>query len=448
MSSEHKLHSFNQQNATARLLNPADVFVPAGFQIEVFAEGLNTPSDMLFINESTILITDSGYISGNGKVLRLQDGRLEVIAEGFNPPVNGIAYRGGNIYVSHRGYITVVRENGTKVNIISGLPSLGDYSNNNVVFGQDNKIYFGIGSATNSGVVGLDNKWIYDYPRFHDYPGGYILLNGQNFETVNAYSAGAEIALTGAFSPYGIPNTPFEIRKGVTIATGSILRASPDGTDVELVAWGLRNPARIRFDSLNQLFASNHGYDHRGSRPIANAPDELFFIQEGLWYGFPDYTAGEPVTLTRYATYERNSIEFLLTNRPNDPPRPFVTFPPQSTIMGFDFNPYDAFGNQGDIFIAEFGRIEAITSDDTRPYAGVGHRMSKIDIATRGVTTFAINRSGFPSAVTREGGFGRPIDVEFGPDGAMYVLDMGTNLQQDPNIYIPNTGVIWRITRV
>jgi len=448
LSNEHNLHILNQQNTISRSLNPSDIFVPKGFRIEVFAEGLNTPSDMLFINQRTILLTDAGVTSGNGKVLMLQDGRLEVIAEGFNPPLNGIAYRDGNIYVSHKGYITVVRENGEKVNIISGLPSLGDFSNNNVVFGPDNKIYFGIGSATNSGVVGLDNKWIYEHPRFHDYPGGYILLNGQNFQTRNAFSAGVEIAYTGAFSPYGIPNSPYEFRKGVTVATGSILRANPDGTDIELVAWGLRNPARIKFDSLNQLFAANHGYDHRGSRPIANAPDELLFIQEGLWYGWPDYTAGEPVTLTRYATYERNRLEFLLTNHPNDPPKPFVTFPPQSTIMGFDFNRYEVFGNVGDIFIAEFGRLEEMTSEDTRPYAGVGHRISKVDIATRGVTTFAINRSGFPSAVTREGGFGRPIDVEFGQDGAMYILDMGTNLQHDPTYFVPYTGVIWKITSI
>lgn len=35
------------------------------------------------------------------------------------------------------------------------------------------------------------------------------------------------------------------MRKGVTKATGSILRANTDGTGLELVAWGLRNPARI-----------------------------------------------------------------------------------------------------------------------------------------------------------------------------------------------------------
>lgn len=41
----------------------------------------------------------------------------------------------------------------------------------------------------------------------------------------------------------------------------------------------------------------------------------------------------------------------------------------------------------------------------------------------------------------------RPIDIAFGPDGAMYVVDMGTSLPENPNIILPNTGVIWRITR-
>ena len=441
-----ELCALNQISGYERSLNPADIILPPGYKAEVFMEGLDSPSDMLFINETTMLIADSGLSSGNGKVYRLQNGELALLAENFYPPLNGIAYRNGNTYVSHRGFITVVRENGTREDIISGLPSYGDFSNNNIVFGPDNKIYFGIGTATNSGVVGLDNTWIYNYPMFQDYPGGFILLSGQNFATRNAFSSGEEIVYTGAFSPYGIPNMPFELRKGITKATGCILRANPDGTDLEQVAWGLRNPARIRFDPTNQLFAANHGFDYRGSRPIVNSPDELHNILENMWYGWPDYTAGEPVTLPRFTPSGRAPSEFLLTNHPNVVPRPFAIFPPQSTIMGFDFNRFETFGNIGDIYIAEFGRSELQSEEDPTPYSGAGHRVSKVDIITRGVTTFAINRSGFPAAITREGGFGRPVEVQFGPDGAMYILDMGTNLPDQLDFFIPNTGVIWRIT--
>ena len=435
------------EGEVTRVLNPSDINVPQGYSIDVFAEGLDAPIEMLFINDSDILIADAGSTSGNGKVMLLRDGNVSIIAEGFIPPLLGIAYREGNIYVSHKGYITVIRSDGMRENIISGLPSYGDYSNTNIIFGPDNKLYFGMGSATNSGVVGRDNTWIYNYPEFHDYPGDYIILNGQNFESVNAFSLGDEQVLTGAFAPYGTQNLPFEKRKGVTKATGSILRSNTDGTGLELVAWGFRNPARIRFSNGNQLFAANHGYDYRGSRPIANAVDELFAVQEGIWYGWPDFTNGELVNSSRFIIPGGPNPELLLNSYPNQPPRPYAIFPHYSTIMGFDFNISSEFGNIGDIYIAEFGRAGLPNQEDPYYYVGVGHRISRIDVVTRGITTFAINHSGFPSLISGEGGFGSPIDVKFGPDGAMYIVDMGIQLTSSSNLFRPNTGVIWRIRR-
>ena len=41
------------------------------------------------------------------------------------------------------------------------------------------------------------------------------------------------------------------------------------------------------------------------------------------------------------------------------------------------------------------------------------------------VSTFAINKSGFAASYTGGGGFERPIDVVFGRDESMYVVDFG-----------------------
>ena len=446
---DEKQYKYNiqQEDNMAKELNPSNINVPQGFSVDVFAEGLDAPIDMLFINDRDILIANSGLTSGDGKIFMLREGNISLIAEGFIPPLLGIAYKEGNIYVSHKGYITVIRPDGTKENILSGLPSYGDFSNNNIVFGPDNKLYFGIGSATNSGVVGRDNTWIYNHPTFHDFPGDYIILNGQNFQTVNSFSLDEEPVLTGAFAPYGIQNLPFEMRKGVTKATGSILRCNIDGTGLELVAWGLRNPARIRFSSGHQLYAANHGYDYRGSRPIANAVDELFAIQEGLWYGWPDYTNGELVNSSRFVIPGGPNPELLLNSYPNQPPTPYAIFPHNSMIMGFDFNRFSRYGNIDDIYIAEFGKIISPQQEDPYLYVGVGHRISKIDAITRSITTFAINNSGFPSYISGEGGFGSPVEVNFGPNGSMYILDMGIPDSSFSSLIKPNTGIIWRITR-
>lgn len=433
---------------TVRYINPSDINISDEYTIEVFAERLDSPISMLFTEDGDMIIAESGLTSGNPRVLLLINDHFKVIAEGFNVPLTGINYLNGAIYVSHRGYISVIKLDGARWNIIAGLPSNGDYYNNRVVFGSDNKIYFGQGTTTNSGVVGLDNDWIFTAPLAFDYPGDYIVLNGQNFETYNMLAeASNEIVKTGAYSPYGVPNLPFEVRKGVIKASGSILRANLDGSKLELFAWGFRNPSYMKFDETNRLFVSNNGYDVRGSRPIANAPDEFYIVSPGAWHGWPDYSGGEPVSLPKFKPEGGAQPEFLIKNHPNIPPKPYATFPANSGIRGFDFNYNSAFGPYGDVYIAEFGNVIPRRDGDTESYIGSGHRISKINMNTGEVSTFAINKSGFPASITLEGGFERPADVVFGPDGAMYVLDLGLNARNEPNVFLPNTGVIWRISK-
>lgn len=226
-----------------RKLKPSDIELPLGYNLDVFAYGSDTPISMVFTDTGEMLVADSGVTSGTGKVLSLSNNHFKVVAEGFNPPLTGINYLNENIYVSHRGYITIVKPDGTKEDIISGLPSFGDHHNNQVVFGSDGKMYFGQGTATYSGVVGIDNSWIETYPFFHDYPGANIVLSGENFITKNILTGpDYDYTCTGAYSPFGVPSKQCDIVKGITRASGSILRANLDGSNLELVSWGLRNP--------------------------------------------------------------------------------------------------------------------------------------------------------------------------------------------------------------
>ncbi len=445
-----KLVACNQsENNVTRYINPNSIVIETGYKIEVFAEGIDAPTSILFTQDGELLIANSGYTSEKPSVSRFVNGVFEMIADDFITPLTGINERNGDLYISHKGTITVIRKNGTRQDIIRGLPSFGDYSNSRVDFGVDRKMYFGQGTATNSGVVGTDNLWVYDFPLFHDNPGYFVLLNGQNFITQNMLLATKENTFTGAFSAYGEANLPFEKRKGIIKASGSILRANPDGSELELVAWGLRSPSYVKFDNGNRLFASNNGFDIRGSRPIANAPDEFQLITESTWYGWPDYAGGEPVTLERFKPDGGVQPEFLLACHPGIPRRPFAAFAPDSTIIGFDFNPYSSFAPVGDAFIAEFGNVTPRTYEITAlQYPSVGHKISKIDMRSGSISTFAINRSGFPASVTQDGGFDRPADVAFGPDQALYIVDMGISTRDNLNVILPNTGVIWKVSRI
>lgn len=438
----------NNQHHSERRIDPGDVLLPPGYEIEVFADGLTTPINLTFDDDGEMLLADAGITSGSGKVLRSGDNGFEVIAEGFNPPLTGITWHKGHIYVAHRGHITVIKPDGTKEDIIQGLPSYGDHHNNRVVFGPDGKMYFGQGTATNSGVVGKDNEsWVKEYPFFHDYPGTDVLLRGHNYVTDNFLSQSpADIVYTGGYSPFGVKVRPGESIKGVVKASGSVLRANPDGSELQMVAWGLRNPFRMKFDRYNRLWSTNHGMDVRGSRPIANSPDEFYCITPGTWYGWPDYSGGIPVTHPVFKPEGKEQPGFLLAQHPMMPPKPFTTFAPHSAIMGFDFSSSYAFGNIGDVYIAEFGS-EAPTTTGGKPLPQVGHRVSRIDMRTGKKYVFAINRSGYAASYTGGGGLERPIDVVFGPCGDMFIVDFAIRGDNGHHAYTPKTGVIWRVAK-
>lgn len=233
-------------------------------------------------------------------------------------------------------------------------------------------------------------------------------------------------------------------------ASGSIVKANADGSNLELVAWGFRYISYLDFDAQYRLFVSNNGYDNRGSRPIHNAYDELHHVpvEQNIWYGWPDYSAGEPITLPKFKPEGKKQPEFLLTSHLNTPPKPFSVFPPDSNIMGFDFNKSQLFGQPNDIFITEYGNLKVDDEQNDIPYyPSRGCKISKINSLTGQSFTFAINKTGIPASLSNSGGFGRLTDLAFGPDHALYILDKGICSMSYPNYIIPNTGVIWRVTK-
>ena len=422
--------------------------LPQGYKIEAVAKDLNTPIGLTLTDKNDILVADAGITSGNGKVYRLTAEGPKLIAEGFNVPLTGITFHKGSIYVAHRSVISRVSLEGKREDIIIGLPSYGDHHNNRVLFGADGKMYFGQGTATNSGVVGEDSHWLKKYPFFHDYPGAFITVTGQNFKSKNLLTeAKNDTVWTGAFSPFGVPSYQNEYIKGITKASGSILRANEDGSGLEVFAWGLRNPFGLKFDRHQRLLCSNHGIDERGSRPIAESPDEFQWVRQGMWYGWPDYTGGMPVTNPIFKPVGKKQPKFLLAHHPMIPPKPVAVFTPHSAIMGFDINYDPAFGPADESYFAEFGS-EAPETTGGKLTPGVGHRVSKINLSTGKITVFAANRSRRPASMSAGEGIERPIDIVFGKQSEMYIVDFG--YRKPPGSgegYIPKTGAIWKVTK-
>lgn len=53
----------------------------------------------------------------------------------------------------------MLQRDGRVKDLVTGLPSYGDHFNAKLSIGPDGKLYVGVGTATNSGVVGLDNVY-------------------------------------------------------------------------------------------------------------------------------------------------------------------------------------------------------------------------------------------------------------------------------------------------
>jgi glucose/arabinose dehydrogenase len=89
-------------------------------------------------------------------------GNVSVFVDtGLNSPIIDITFHNGLLYISHRDKISTVditNANAMVKDIIVGLPNNGDHPNNQIEFSPDGKrLFFGTGTSTNSGVVGMDN---------------------------------------------------------------------------------------------------------------------------------------------------------------------------------------------------------------------------------------------------------------------------------------------------
>ncbi|HYF36048.1 MAG TPA: hypothetical protein VD994_12210, partial [Prosthecobacter sp.] len=311
--------------------------------------------------------------------------------------------------------------------------------------------YFGQGAITNSGVVGEDNAvfgWLIKRPKMHDIPGTDVVLTGQNFKSGPILPpVPAKVVTTGAFMPYGTETRPGQVVPGQMPATASIMRVRPEGGPVELVAWGTRNPFGLAFSPGGKLYATDASFDNRGSRPIENAPDVLWQIRPGAWYGFPDFVGGMPVTNPRFRPQGKPQPQFLLAKHPGKVPRPAALFDPHSGSHGLDFSRSSAFGYAGQAFVAQMGDVTPATGVVRTP---PGYKVVRVDPGSGRVVDFAVNRTRERGPASKVGGGGleRPVDVQFDRTGReMYVLDFGvitTPLIPNPR---EGTGVLWRVRR-
>lgn len=446
-----------------RVINPADITVPAGYRIEVVARDFTFPTGVAIDESGEVYVVEAGYSYGEvfttPRLIRVSaDGSKSVIAEGTkNGPWNGISYANGAFYVAEGGEllggrILRITKDGKIAVMASGLPSLGDHHTNGPAIGRDGYLYFGQGTATNSSVVGLDNHkfgWLKRYPKFHDIACQDIVLTGQNFATDNVVKADQPgQVMTGSYVPYGTPVKPGQVIPGGIPCNGAVMRVPLAGGQPELVAWGFRNPYGLAFAPDGKLYVTENAYDDRGSRPVWGAADVIWEVKPGVWYGWPDFAAGRPLTDDTFRPPGKSQPLPILAKHPNPPPQPTIALDVHGSINGIDFSRNPAFGYVGDAFVAAFGDM---APDVGKVLTPVGFKVMRINLATKEISDFATNTAKNPAPASKlnSGGLERPIDVQFDPSGkALYIADFGV-MTMGPHGPEPRmkTGVIWRIVK-
>jgi glucose/arabinose dehydrogenase len=214
--------------------------VPAGFQINVFAEGFKGPRWMAVAPNGDVFVADSGA----GQIIVLRDPKntggaqeREVFADGMRRPF-GIAFHENYVYVGNMNEVVrftydpkTSKKTGAKEHLLD-LPT-GGHITRSLAFSADGKhLFISVGSNSNIG-TGED-----------------------------------------------------PLRAAVTIC-------DPDGKNSRLYATGLRNPVGLAIEPVTgQLWTSVNERDELGDDL---PPDYFTSLKEGGFYGWPYSYIGDNV---------------------------------------------------------------------------------------------------------------------------------------------------------
>ena len=489
-----------------RQLNPNDVALPEGMQIEAVASDLSYPVDVTFDEQGNTYIAEAGghtygtmpdsapgarilqlLSDGTTKVLYDKVLALDVIKgkassadmeEGLIPPLTGVTYHEGKLYISHRSrYSTYDLASGEFKTIINGLPSWGEFLNAKPIFKGD-KMYFFLSTQGNTGVI--EKHWIgvideFNKPAAHEVPGEDIVLTGQNYwvPSDKVKIVDADSVETGVYVKLGEKTKSGQVVKGEKICNGAFFSCNPDGSDIRRIAWGLRSSFGYRFSPEGKLISTMNSANPMPPRGLYFDYEPVYEIVQDEWYGWPDFYSGIPITDARFGAKESDR-KFVLTEathrkllRGKDQPRqPVARLPVHSAAEGMVFGNSDFGVPAQDILVAEFGVIipffkgpefhpklpKGVPQEKDAPqgvkYNWPGFRVQQVNLSSGEAKDFIYNKNGLPASARNTGGLERPIQMEWGKDGALYIVDFGVVEFDDSGMNAhPSTGVLWKVSK-
>ncbi len=322
--------------------------VDDGYQAGVYADaGVEHPSGMAWGPDGKLYVTE--VAAGQIKTLHDHDGdgrvdEVSVFADGFTMPV-GLAWKGDSLYVSSRGTITILRDDDRdgvadfSETIISGWEASW-HQNNQLVFDEEGYFYVALGS------------W--------------------------------QDRTTGP-SPYH----------------NTIMRISPDGSDVQIWAEGIRNVYDLTFGPDGNLYGGDNGWQDQSDGPPI---EELNVFMQGRHYGYPDVQGTPPD--------DSGTVGPIMTYASHASPTG-VLFLSGSNIPE---------AHRDNLLMAFYGPDNWRPEFSDRAYKIIRHKLDGAAVVD--TSTFAA-------------GFYRPVDMVQDSAGTIYVADLGDlgNAAIDGRIY-------------
>lgn len=501
-------------------IDRSKVEYPAGYDFERLIVNLTGPTAITFDADGDPVVAEGGTRGSDVRILKFRlldrtvvqvypaERRLDlpllsaIPTGGFKMygPVGDLIYHDGWLYVSHRddkdfGVITRLNDKGEHQTVTAGWPAQGEHGIAGMAIDAKNgRLYFGVGSATNSGVVGPDDReigWLQNHPAVHDLPWQTVVLVGRRMNSRNPKApilfGQGEVLVSAGFQQYGVSDQtriPGVVNSpgGVPKFNAGLFSVPLTGGDYTVEAHGIRYARGMAFDpQYGRLFFTNNGMELRGSRPIKDDPDAVLMLGRGggVWYGWPDHSTDlfpidrdelrrmggfdpdrfqPPLEYVRPTGYP--DVAFLINHKASGlvvPSRDLVlngVFPSQSGAAGIEFVPLA--GRAADAFKEYAGSAIVALSGDRAPFATggikvgpIGYKVMRVDVDGKQVREFIRNTQGKPRSLQSPNDadlIERPIQARFGPDGSLYVLDFGQmRMKGGKEAVESHTGKVYRL---